>query len=50
MLLPGAVFFVMEHKEGRLKMRAATLSKYLAVKELGKRAAMKQLGDQLESK
>jgi len=33
--------FAMEHKEGKLKMRSATLSKYLAVKGLSRRAALK---------
>jgi len=37
--------FAMEHKEGKLKMRSATLSKYLAVKGLSRRAAQKQLGE-----
>jgi DNA-binding transcriptional regulator YiaG len=35
--------FVMEHKEGRLKMRPSTLTKLLAVRGMGKREAQKRL-------
>ena len=41
--------YSLEKKEGKIKLRSATLSKYLAVKGLSRRAALKQLGE-LESK
>ena len=41
---------VMEHKEGRLKMRAKTQSNILSIKNIGKREAKKRLEEIEETK
>jgi DNA-binding transcriptional regulator YiaG len=42
--------FVMEHKEGRLKMRPTTLTELLSVRGMGKREAKKRLAEILNLK
>jgi DNA-binding transcriptional regulator YiaG len=37
--------YSLEKKNGKIRLRSATLSKYLAVRELGKREAHKKLGE-----
>ena len=37
--------YSLEKKDGKLKLRSVTLAKYLAIKGLGKRAALKRLGE-----